>query len=144
MSLINTATLTVKEIKAAYDKCLSVENAITTAVPRDVCGKLKGPRSSGVPFLTSGYFYIVLDKKEDTRRVVHALELVGFAFYDKDAVSDGSFYITMTKHFDDYFAIVAIQNAVLAGCSVVEEEVEVPARKERRFKVVCDDGATEL
>lgn len=129
-----------------YSRVEALESSVQLAMPTDidcVCCIYGATMWASTPDAA-----IILNNPDDTRRAVHAFELIGFTVINKTAVTEGSIMITLSRSREDsygsYNELVGIGNAHLQGCSLESYEEEIPARTEIRYRVVCDDGATEL
>ena len=125
-------------------KRIALYNKLKLAIPSDV--ECKVTLCNLYTFDTCAEATILLINPQDTKRVIHALELINFKAIDKySSYVPGKLTVHMETpepEYVDRFSVNII-GAELAGCSLVEEDVLIPEHTEKRYSLHCDDGATE-
>jgi len=125
-------------------KRIALYNKLKLAIPSDV--ECRVTLCNLYTFDTCACATILLTNPQDTKRVIHALELINFKAVEKCS-SDipGKLTVRMATPEPEYIDRfeVSIVGAELAGCSLIEEDVLIPEHTEKRYSLHCDEGATE-
>lgn len=134
----------VATIYKNQSKRIALYNKLKLAIPSDV--ECRVTLCGLYTFDTNASATVLLTNPQDTKRVIHALELINFKADEKySSYIPGKLTVQMRTSEPEYVDRfeVSIIGAELAGCSLVEEDVLIPEHTERRYLLHCDDGATE-